>query len=89
MLYEMLSGGPAHSERAYHHRVARAVVCLDTVRARTSGGVPKDLPATGQRLLGQFLLERDGALGSSLLAKVKVAEDKDRERSALLTTPLK
>jgi hypothetical protein len=89
LLYEQLSGDASRNETAYHHRVARVVVCLDKLKDKTAGGLPKDLAATGQRKLGRFLIERYSALGVGLLAKIKAADEKARERWALLAKPLK
>lgn len=89
LLYEQLSNDPAINERAYHHRVARAVVCLDSLKGRSSSGQPKDLAATGQRALGRFLVDRYGALGARLVATIQLAEERERERLALISTPLK
>jgi hypothetical protein len=88
LLYEALENDTALSEQNYHHRIARAVMCLDKLKARTAGGCPKELDATGQRQLGRFLLGRFGGLGTSLLTKVRADEEKDRERWAAMAKPL-
>lgn len=84
ILYEQLAGDSAVSRKAYIHRIARAVVSLDRLKP---GG--RDLNATGQRLLGEFLLDRYGPLALGVLGAVKTAEQKAHERRALITAPLR
>lgn len=87
--YERLDGDAALNELAYQHRVARAVMALGARKGRTSGGTPKDLPATGQRMLGRFLLERYSALAVGVVDAIKTTDRKAQERRALLTMPLR
>jgi hypothetical protein len=84
ILYEQLGGDSARDRQAYVHRVARAVLSLDRLRPNR-----KDLAATGQRLLGTFLLDRYAPLALGVVDAVKVGEQRDRERQALLTSPMR
>ena len=87
--YEQLAGDPALDEQAYHHRIARAVVALDTLKAKTAGGLSKDLGAQGMRTLGTFLLERYASLAVGVVESIRTADQKAQERRAALTIPLR
>jgi hypothetical protein len=86
--FESLGGSAALDQRAYEHRIARAVLSLDALKGRTSGGTPKDLAATGQRMLGRFLLDRYSPLAVGIVDQIKTNDQKAHARYALLTLPL-
>lgn len=87
--YESLAGDAALSELAYIHRVARAVLALDSLKGKTAGGTPKELGATGQRMLGRFLIERYSPLAVGIVDQIKTSDQKAHARYALLTLPLR
>lgn len=89
VVYEQLAGDPALNEQAYAHRIARAVLSLDALKAKTAGGLSKELGAQGLRTLGRFLLERYVALAVSIVEAIKTTDQKAHERRALLTSPLR
>lgn len=86
--YESLGGNAALDQCAYQHRVARAALALDALKGRTSGGTPKELGATGQRKLGQFLLAQYSALAIGVVDQIKGSDQKARARYGLMTLPL-
>lgn len=87
--YDSLAGDASLDERAYQHRVARAVLALDALKARTVGGTRKELGAIGQRMLGRFLLDRYAPLAVGVVQQIKDADQKANARYALLTSPLR
>lgn len=89
VVYEQLAGDAALNEQAYHHRIARAVLSLDALKARTAGGLPKELAAQGVRALGRLLLEQYAGLAVGIVDAIRTTDQKAHERRALLTIPLR